>query len=92
MEGRQLPLTFVICLLLVVTLLFLALYPGYQYTSQSGSQSRVYLLYTSSGSMVQLLNAGQIDAFIVWEPIVSTASPSRDREDDRDPGYDASAG
>ena len=24
--------------------------------------------------MVQLLNAGQIDAFIVWEPIVSTAT------------------
>ncbi len=74
MKGRQLPLTFVICLLLVVTLVFLALYPDYQNTSQYGSQSRVYLVYTSSGSMVQLLNAGQIDAFIVWEPIVSTAT------------------
>lgn len=74
MERRQLPLTIVICLLLVATLLVLSLYPGYQNASQSGSQSRVYLVYASSGSMVQLLNAGQVDAFIVWEPIVSTAT------------------
>jgi ABC-type nitrate/sulfonate/bicarbonate transport system substrate-binding protein len=74
MKGRQLPLTLVICLLLVVTLLFLAIYPDYQNASQYGFQNRAYLVYTSSGSMVQLLNAGQIDAFIVWEPIVSTAT------------------
>ncbi len=74
MKGRPLYLAFLVGLLLVVTLLFLALYPGYQYATQSGSRSEVYLLYASSGSMVQLLNADQIDAFIVWEPIVSTAT------------------
>jgi hypothetical protein len=36
----------------------------------------VYLLYASSGSMPQLLNTGQIDAFIVWEPVVSNAELS----------------
>ena len=72
MKGRPLYLMLVICFLLVITLLFLALCPGFQDTGP-GSQSRAYLLYTSSGSMVQLLNAGQVDAFIVWEPVVSTA-------------------
>ena len=33
----------------------------------------VYLLYTSAGSMSQLLNTGQIQAFIIWEPVVSNA-------------------
>jgi len=33
----------------------------------------VYLLYASAGSMSQLLNTGQIDAFIIWEPVVTTA-------------------
>ena len=36
----------------------------------------VYLLYASSGSMGQLLNTGQIDAFLIWEPVVSNAELS----------------
>jgi ABC-type nitrate/sulfonate/bicarbonate transport system substrate-binding protein len=36
----------------------------------------VYLLYASAGSLPQLLNTGQIDAFLVWEPIVSNAELS----------------
>ena len=74
MKGRPLHHTFVISLLLVIALLFLVFYHGPRDTSQPGSTGMVYLLYTSSGSMVQLLNAGQIDAFIVWEPVVSTAT------------------
>jgi NitT/TauT family transport system substrate-binding protein len=74
MKGRPLHLTIIIGLLLVIALLFLAFYHGPRDTNQPGSSSEVYLLYTSSGSMVQLLNAGQIDAFIVWEPVVSTAT------------------
>ncbi len=74
MKGRPLPLAFLTGLLLIIALLFLLLYSGPRNTSQPGSEGEVYLLYASSGSMVQLLNAGQIDAFIVWEPIVSTAT------------------
>ena len=33
----------------------------------------VYLLYASAGSMPQLLNTEQIDAFMIWEPVVSNA-------------------
>jgi ABC-type nitrate/sulfonate/bicarbonate transport system substrate-binding protein len=36
----------------------------------------VSLLYASSGSMGQLLNTGQIDAFLIWEPVVSNAELS----------------
>ncbi len=73
MKGRPLHLVLIIGLLLVITLLFLALYPDYSGPHKDGPPHAVYLLYTSSGSMVQLLNANQIDAFIVWEPVVSTA-------------------
>lgn len=37
---------------------------------------KVYLLYASAGSMPQLLNTGQIDAFIIWEPVVANAELS----------------
>ena len=36
----------------------------------------VSLLYASTGSMGQLLNTGQIDAFLIWEPVVSNAQLS----------------
>ncbi len=36
----------------------------------------VYLLYASAGSMPQLLNTRQIDAFLAWEPVVSNAELS----------------
>ncbi|MDO9035879.1 MAG: ABC transporter substrate-binding protein [Methanoregula sp.] len=36
----------------------------------------VYLLYASTGSMGQLLNTKQIDAFLIWEPVVSNAELS----------------
>jgi ABC-type nitrate/sulfonate/bicarbonate transport system substrate-binding protein len=73
MKKRPFHLIFVIGLLIIIALLFLLLYSGPRDSLQPGSAGKVYLLYTSSGSMVQLLNAGQIDAFIVWEPVVSTA-------------------
>lgn len=73
MKGGPFHYIFIFGLLLVVTLLFLVLYPGTHDTNLPGSSGEVYLLYTSSGAMVQLLNAGQIDAFIVYEPVVSTA-------------------
>jgi len=36
-------------------------------------QPVVYLVYTSAGSMPELLNTSQIDAFITYEPIISTS-------------------
>jgi hypothetical protein len=36
----------------------------------------VYLLYASAGTMPQLLNTGQIDSFLIWEPVVSNAELS----------------
>jgi hypothetical protein len=36
----------------------------------------VYLLYASAGTMPQLLEVGQIDAFLVWEPIVASTQLS----------------
>ena len=37
---------------------------------------QVFLLYASAGTMPQLLNTGQIDAFLIWEPVVSNAELS----------------
>jgi len=42
----------------------------------TGTSPGVSLLYASAGSMPQLLNTGQIDAFLVWEPVVSNAELS----------------
>jgi ABC-type nitrate/sulfonate/bicarbonate transport system substrate-binding protein len=36
----------------------------------------VSLLYASSGSLPQLLNTGQIDAALIWEPVVANAELS----------------
>jgi NitT/TauT family transport system substrate-binding protein len=38
--------------------------------------SSVSLLYASSGSLPQLLNTGQIDAALIWEPVVANAELS----------------
>ncbi|WP_292370958.1 ABC transporter substrate-binding protein [Methanoregula sp. UBA64] len=62
-----------ICLFLVVIALnFPDAVPGFA----SHTTPEVYLLYASSGSLPQLLNTGQIDAFLIWEPIVSNAELS----------------
>lgn len=39
-------------------------------------ESSVYLIYTSSGSIPQLMTTHQIDAAIIWEPVVATAGLS----------------
>jgi hypothetical protein len=43
---------------------------------QNTGQPTVYLLYASAGTMPQLLNTGQIDSFLIWEPVVSNAELS----------------
>ena len=61
------------CLLFsVIALNYPDAIPGFS----SPKAPEVYLLYASSGSLPQLLNTGQIDAFLIWEPIVSNAELS----------------
>lgn len=63
----------VFCLVLcIIALNFPDAVPGFS----SPRTPTVYLLYASSGSLPQLLNTGQIDAFLIWEPIVSNAELS----------------
>jgi NitT/TauT family transport system substrate-binding protein len=45
-------------------------------TAVEHDQPEIYLVYASAGSMPQLLNTGQIDAFLIWEPVVSNAQLS----------------
>ncbi|HTY14332.1 MAG TPA: ABC transporter substrate-binding protein [Methanoregulaceae archaeon] len=75
MNVRSSYLIFLACLIVIIAVLFLALYspPG---SGQAGTNGDVCLVYTSTGSMAQLLDSGQIDAFIVWESVVSTATMS----------------
>jgi NitT/TauT family transport system substrate-binding protein len=44
--------------------------------SPAEDEDCVYLLYASAGSMPQLLNTRQIDAFLAWEPVVANAELS----------------
>ncbi|MDD1647240.1 MAG: ABC transporter substrate-binding protein, partial [Methanomicrobiales archaeon] len=44
--------------------------------SPADTSPSVSLLYAASGSLPQLLNTGQIDAFLIWEPVVSQAELS----------------
>lgn len=62
------------CLLFVILLALSVSVPGFSGTA--GSAPGVSLLYASAGTMPQLLNTGQIDAFLVWEPVVSNAELS----------------
>jgi ABC-type nitrate/sulfonate/bicarbonate transport system substrate-binding protein len=73
MQGQR-PIYGVIiagCILLIILILLLP-GPGLRVLPDKGPPT-VYLLYASAGSMSQLLNTNQIDAFIIWEPVVSNA-------------------
>ncbi|NLD56516.1 MAG: ABC transporter substrate-binding protein [Methanomicrobiales archaeon] len=58
--------------------LILLLIAGYApvLSGSAGTSPGVSLLYASAGTMPQLLNTGQIDAFLIWEPVVSNAELS----------------
>lgn len=74
MNGRAITPAMLTGLILVVILLLLLYHPGGGRTANvPGSGVTVSLLYASTGSMAQLLSTGQIDAFIVWESVVSTS-------------------
>ena len=62
------------CVLLVILLLLHPSAP--EFFPSSERTPCVSLLYASSGSLPQLLNTGQIDAFLIWEPVVANAELS----------------
>ncbi|MFA6362022.1 ABC transporter substrate-binding protein [Methanoregula sp.] len=77
MRGVQPIIALVIASCLLVSLLILLSFgtvPGL--SSPTSASPSVYLLYASAGTMPQLLNTHQIDAFLVWEPVVSNAELS----------------
>jgi ABC-type nitrate/sulfonate/bicarbonate transport system substrate-binding protein len=63
----------VACILLVALLL---IPPSAPVSLPSTENPSVSLLYASSGSLPQLLNTGQIDAALIWEPVVANAELS----------------
>jgi hypothetical protein len=62
-----------ICLLLLLILCLLSIVPSGNELNPVSDNSSVTILYASPGVMPQLLNTSQVDAFIVWESVVSTA-------------------
>ncbi|MCX6689308.1 MAG: ABC transporter substrate-binding protein, partial [Methanoregula sp.] len=61
------------CIALVLMLAFF-LAPGTGLVPAGPQKSTVYILYSTAGSMPQLLNTGQVDAFFVWQPYVAMAN------------------
>jgi NitT/TauT family transport system substrate-binding protein len=69
----RVPFIPLVCGLLFLCIIVLAGIPiGYEITEAEGKPS-VLFVYASSGIMPQLLNTSQVDAFIVWESVISTA-------------------
>lgn len=71
------PLRYVViagCILLAILLLTHPSAP--RIFSSADTTPSISLLYASAGSMAQLLNTGQIDAFLIWEPVVANAELS----------------
>lgn len=62
------------CILLAILLLMHPSAP--RIFSSADTTPSISLLYASAGSMAQLLNTGQIDAFLIWEPVVANAELS----------------
>ncbi|MDG6250300.1 ABC transporter substrate-binding protein [Methanocalculus sp.] len=66
----------------IITLLALALLVAGCVTEEvpvtppNGVQSEVGIMYTAVGQMPMLLSTGQVDGFMVWQPLVSVATVS----------------
>ena len=78
MKGGRAPVFLIASAGILLCVLFLVFGSG---TSSlvfphDAGQPTVYLLYASAGTMPQLLNTGQIDSFLIWEPVVSNAELS----------------
>ncbi|MBN2735234.1 MAG: ABC transporter substrate-binding protein [Methanomicrobiaceae archaeon] len=72
LDAKKLFIFGVIIAVIFFVFLISNAYPGL-IAKNTDDKPTVYLLYASSGPMLQLLNTGQADAFIVWEPVVATS-------------------
>jgi NitT/TauT family transport system substrate-binding protein len=72
MPGKQTLFLPALCIALaLIIVLFLA--PDVGLIPKTSQQPTVYLLYSTAGSMPQLLTTDQIDGFFVWQPYVAMA-------------------
>ncbi|MFA7304603.1 MAG: ABC transporter substrate-binding protein, partial [Methanoregula sp.] len=72
MPGKKILFLPAVCIALALILvLFLA--PDVGLIPKTSQQPTVYLLYSTAGSMPQLLTTDQIDGFFVWQPYVAMA-------------------
>ena len=70
MKARFIP---IVCGIILLLLFILSIVPVGHELVNSNTKPSVTLVYASSGMMPQLLNTSQVDAFIVWESVVSTS-------------------
>jgi hypothetical protein len=75
MEKPRLPVLLIVPVVLLLSIMVLLATNPTSGGPEIG-QPEVYLLYASAGTMPQLLNTGQVDSFIAWEPVVSQAELS----------------
>lgn len=68
MKARFIPF---VCGIILLLLFFLSVLPVSHELVSSNTKPSVTLVYASSGMMPQLLNTSQVDAFIVWESVVT---------------------
>ena len=73
MQGLRPIYWFILAGCFLLTFLFLIPHVTAPRFEDSNERPTAYLLYASAGSMSQLLNTNQIDAFIIWEPVVANA-------------------
>jgi ABC-type nitrate/sulfonate/bicarbonate transport system substrate-binding protein len=62
-----------VCGLIILIIIVLSVLPAGDELRFNNNKPVVTLVYATSGMMPQLLNTSQVDAFIVWESVVSTA-------------------
>jgi len=75
-KSHVIPCLFIAGFILIAILLLIMFPSPPDFLSHRHTPPSVSLLYASGGSMAQLLNTGQIDAFLIWEPVVSNAELS----------------
>ena len=73
MQGRNILVIIGSCTALAFIIAFF-LVPGVGILPVTSQKPTVYLLYSTAGSMPQLLNTDQVDAFFVWQPYVAMAN------------------
>lgn len=73
MQGRNNLVIIGSCTALAVIIAFF-LAPGVGILHVTSQKPTVYILYSTAGSMPQLLNTHQVDAFFVWQPYVAMAN------------------